>query len=316
MEAGQYNSDPNQVEIIDTQLAASLMLCVYSVFDETEGNWHMHLDGARYMLQKLAASNRGLVQSTFLLTWFLYHEVLACFTQPLREDPQELDLLQLLESAGSDKTVIVGSLACSTEVIEIIHRINRIRATILRQPSENHKEAYEELTAQRAILEHRLNSLTQRLHPDEESSTTPFERTRILSTAELYRLAAYLYLLRALPEDGDNTSRFALMSQSLETLNRLQVATSPWPIFIVACEANDDDSRVQILRELDKMVAERGIGNVRVMKGIIEAFWKQVDLRADSAGGSGSTGRGLQGQPSALTWGDLVKCDEPVPWFV
>lgn len=66
----------------------------------------MHLNGARYMLQKLAESYKERVQSNFLLTWFLYHEVLACFTQPLRENPQTLDLLQLLESSAKDKSVV------------------------------------------------------------------------------------------------------------------------------------------------------------------------------------------------------------------
>lgn len=66
----------------------------------------MHLDGARYMLQKLVASHRGRVKSSFLLTWFLYHEVLACFTQPLRERPQDLDLLKLLEDADGEKSIV------------------------------------------------------------------------------------------------------------------------------------------------------------------------------------------------------------------
>src|SRR5687768_6360805 len=66
----------------------------------------MHLDGARFMLQRLAASHSPRFKSSFLLTWFLYHEVLACFTQPLRENPQELDLLQLLEGAEGNKTIV------------------------------------------------------------------------------------------------------------------------------------------------------------------------------------------------------------------
>lgn len=58
------------------------------------------------MLQKLAATHKGKVQSNFLVTWFLYHEVLACFTHPLRENPQQLDLILLLNGAASDKKLV------------------------------------------------------------------------------------------------------------------------------------------------------------------------------------------------------------------
>ncbi|KAK7402932.1 hypothetical protein QQX98_011330 [Neonectria punicea] len=58
----------------ETVMAASMMLCVYSVFDEGEGNWHVHLDGARKMLQSLCARRKRSLDSEFTLTWFLYHE--------------------------------------------------------------------------------------------------------------------------------------------------------------------------------------------------------------------------------------------------
>lgn len=76
------------------------------VFDETDGTWHTHLNGARYMLRKLAASHEARVESNFLLTWFLYHEVLACFTHPHREKRHELDLVQLLDGLDLDKTMV------------------------------------------------------------------------------------------------------------------------------------------------------------------------------------------------------------------
>jgi hypothetical protein len=82
------------------------MLTLSKVFDEAEGGWHLHLDGARFMLQKLASSYKNRLRPGFLLTWFLHHEVLAFFTQPQRENPQELDLLHLLRSIEGDKTIV------------------------------------------------------------------------------------------------------------------------------------------------------------------------------------------------------------------
>jgi hypothetical protein len=190
-----------------------------------------------------------------------------------------------------------------------------MRASILRQ-NETRERLHDQLTSQRLILEHQLNSLRQHIHPEEESAITPLRRIQILSTAELYRLAAHLYLLEVVPSHDDNTVRPAILSLALEALDRLEVATCPWPLFIIACEAIDDNVRVRVLRVLDKMDVSRGIGNVRVMRGIVEAFWKQVDLRADAGSGPGNTGRDPHAQRFSLSWADLVNCDTPVPWFI
>ena len=199
------------------------------------------------------------------------------------------------------------------EVIEIVQRINRVRASPQRQGFSDTR-SHQELTAQRLMLEHRLNTLVQNIQPNEESTITPLRRLRLLSTADLYRLAASLYLLRVLPLHDDDTIRPSILSSALATLDRLDMATSPWPLFIIACEAVEDDARVQVLRVLERMEVLRGIGNVRVMRGIVEAFWKQVDLRADAAGSPGQSHRSSQAH--TLGWAELVNCDHPVPWFI
>lgn len=190
-----------------------------------------------------------------------------------------------------------------------------MRASILRR-NQNTEDLKDQLTSERLLLEHQLSSLTQHIHPDEESSITPSRRIRILSTAELYRLAAYIYLLHVVPTSDCDQIRATILATALSVLETLDVATRPWPLFIIACEAVNDDARVQVLQMLDKMDVTRGIGNIRVMRGIVEAFWKQVDLRADVGGGPATTKRDVQAQPAPLSWGDLVNCETPVPWFI
>lgn len=205
--------------------------------------------------------------------------------------------------------------------MEIVHRINRIRACLLTNanPPTEQRNA---LTQLRLNLDNRLATLTQRINPDDEAATTPLRRLRILYTADLYRLAATLYLLRVVPlPHDDEANRTRCLEAALAALDRLDVATSPWPLFVIACEAMADGARVQILRVLERMETVRGIGNIRVLRGIIEAFWKQFDLRADmiglgghSSGGSG--GAAGQTQGPHVRWLDLVNCDTPVPWFI
>ncbi len=108
--------------IVNTQLAASMMLCVYSVlnthieyvkcvaddgqvFDETEGNWYFHLDGARAMLYHLSTMSGGTLPCHFLYSWLIYHEVLGAFTQPLQPTQQGMSSIDFL-THNADKTLV------------------------------------------------------------------------------------------------------------------------------------------------------------------------------------------------------------------
>lgn len=108
----------------ETQLATSMMLCVYNVrnvlktsiiyidtnnrqvFDETEGNWSMHLYGAQKILHRLASIHGGYLTYSFLYTWFLYHEVLGGFSHPEQQYPHGPASIQLLRDARFDTTVV------------------------------------------------------------------------------------------------------------------------------------------------------------------------------------------------------------------
>ena len=53
------------------------------------------------------------------------------------------------------------------------------------------------------------------------------------------------------------------------------------PLFIVACNVASDMDRLKVLTVLDKANQERKIGNYELIKGLIQAVWKQQDLIAD-----------------------------------
>ncbi|KAL7622818.1 hypothetical protein AAE478_006497 [Parahypoxylon ruwenzoriense] len=262
------------VGITETQLATSMMLCVYNVFDETEGNWSLHLFGAQNILHKLAAIHGGPLKYRFLYTWFLYHEIL-------------------------------GSLGCSVEVMEIISYVNGLRAMELRgepvgfTPEERVRRADEW-----HAIKSRITSLEQRLDPMDASRLPQKERTRIRTTAELYRIAALLYLLRTGECAQNQDFRSMYLEEAFKALNRLPVCTSPWPLFVIACETETDQQRIMILQTLDRMDDTRHIGNVFVLRDIIESFWKQQDLQADS------------GRMSNIKWWNVVNLNIPAPWCI
>ncbi|KAI1015282.1 hypothetical protein LB504_011140 [Fusarium proliferatum] len=277
------------------QLAAVMMLCVYDVFDREEHNWHIHLNGAKELIRRQCTDTPGS-SSDFLLTWWLYHDVLAAFKYPswrLNESPSSASMTALCAFSG-DKSLIVGSLGCSVEVLEIIDEINMMRL----------HSAHDDLstsTLQRCGLAMRLYNLRQLLTPIESSDG--LRPDRILTIAELYRLATLLYLQRVHPIAEDDFTRPVYVQQALGVLKSLDVATSPWPVFIIACEVDEQD-RVSILHTLDRMDSVRSIGNIKVLRDVIEGIWKHQDLLSIGKAGQ------------RVNWLQFVECDVPVPWFI
>ncbi|KAI0473272.1 fungal-specific transcription factor domain-containing protein [Xylariaceae sp. FL0804] len=300
------------------QLATSMMLCVYNVFDETEGHWHVHLQGARDILTQIASVNGGRVSHRFLYTWFLYHEVLGGFSQPLLNWPIGPVSLRLLRDDDFDRSLIIGSLGCSVEIMEVINYVNHLRALELRQPfSRGRIHSDDGFDA----IERRLAALHQHLDASEASQLPTYEQSRTLATAELYKVATCLYLQRARrgsepPPTAPATStsapdnvRTGLLSAAFHILGGLGVCTSPWPLFVVACETSTDAQRIRVLQALDGMDEHRRIGNVFVLRDIIESYWKQQDLEADCGGG----GRAASG---GRKWWDALDLNEAAPWFI
>lgn len=161
----------------------------------------------------------------------------------------------------------------------------------------------EELINRRYELESRLQNMIQLLDPEEEHTTTILERTCTLAKAELYRLTALLYLQRICPIEGDSISRKAYLGQAFNTLEVLPAVSSLWPLFIIAGESQSDEQRITILQVLNEMEKARNIGNIYVIRQMIEMFWKQKDL-----------GTGLGPREQLMCW-RLIDSDVSVPWF-
>ncbi|KAH7166529.1 fungal-specific transcription factor domain-containing protein [Dactylonectria macrodidyma] len=286
--------------VSEAQLAACMMLCMYSVFDEEEGQWHLHLDGARKILASLRIYEQYRPPSNFLMNWYLYYEVLGQFTQPSDDVCKDFNMQSLIQTPRTDITVIVGSLGCSIEIFHILHLINQIRSS---SPSNLDGSELALIVQKRTALEERLQNLVQRLDTEEEEAATAVECNRIMATANLYRLATLLYLQRVFPLEGDQARRNRYLNEARVTSESLQVVTSPWPMFVIACESRTEEHRIAVLTTLDEMQRRRSIGNIRVMRNVIETIWKQCDLRAEFD------------NEQQLEWCRFVDNEVMVPWF-
>lgn len=188
--------------------------------------------------------------------------------------------------------------------METIHHINQLRSLANRRSTED--EGRSELPAVMWTcqgLQDRLFRLKQQL-PSDYAQHPVKEQTKIRLTAELYRIAAILYLRSVCPNIDATNQTPLWLAQAFEVLAGLEICTSPWPLFVVACESQTDDQRIEIMRALDRMDEDRKIGNVFVLRSLIENFWKQQDLHAD----------GDRVRP--LRWWELMNFDTAAPWFI
>lgn len=77
-----------------------------------------------------------------------------------------------------------------------------------------------------------------------------------------------------------------LIREGILLLRKLGSCESAWPLFIVACEASEDEQRMQIwdlLTETGSGTQSRGT-HVPLIMGMIERIWKQNDLNDGEVG--------------------------------
>ncbi|KAF5603830.1 C6 finger domain protein [Fusarium subglutinans] len=272
------HTNSHSQESTPSQLAAVMMLCMHSVFDADEGNFYIHLEGARRVFKNLRLDYRQDKITDFLTVWLMYYDVLSGFVRPLRQAQDVYDDISFDRIISrNDSSIILGLLGCSPDVFNAIRHIDILRPNILPQTDV---PVPTDTIEHRSSLEAQLLSAEQHLSRDESTCLVHQNSTEALAKAELYRLAALLYLQRVVPTDGDEDRREAYVQQALSIMSGLTVASSPWPCFIVACEVTLEEQRLQILEVLYKMDAVRKIGNMHVTRTIVETIWKQQDLRA------------------------------------
>ncbi|KAL5387927.1 hypothetical protein DPSP01_003326 [Paraphaeosphaeria sporulosa] len=301
-----------------TQFASCLMLCVYSVFDTSDTSWYTHLQGARNVINScrsaIAAHQHGC--NPFLEEWYEYHNTFSAFTYPYQFETPTPSIRDILipESLANDRR-IVGLLGCSTELLRLISCINQLRTLLLGMcPSES------DMMALAVHIRLRLLNLRQEIfvYPDETSGR--ISHTRIHRTAEFYRVAAMLYLYDTYPAAAPSSSTSSssdsplpfpsvpeLVSQAFMLLDQMEVCSSPWPLFVVACNVTEDRDRIEIMRIFEEASQIRKVGNYDVIMGLVKTVWSRVDLRTDD---------GRDGNTKISDWRELIDEKTGMPSFI
>jgi len=155
------------------------------------------------------------------------------------------------------------------------------------------------------LIHRRLLTLRQEIHIQTGELAGTTCHTRITFTAELYRIAALLYLHHTGPPGTvSDMEACSHVKDGFTALDQMDICSSPWPLFIIATSVTDDRDRIKIMGFIVDGARKRQIGNYAVIANLVQAVWKQQDLAADEKG------------ERRVDWRDVVYEDRGMPSFI
>jgi hypothetical protein len=242
---------------------------------------------------------------SFFSSWFNYHETFSTYSH--RNGVALISSVSTIKLPESniDTRKIIGTLGCSAELLGLISCINQLRGFKDTKPWSPGQPPREVLDIAMRIRS-QLQNLVQDVHISSEQPVAELtSHNRIIRTAEFYRIGALLYLheitlCRTLP----GTEVEGLVDDGFAVLKQLEICTSPWPLFVLACNVTSDINRLKTLQILDDMDHKRRIGNYQIIRGLIQAVWKQQDLGIDEK------------MPAQVDWRSLIDSKSSVPSFI
>jgi hypothetical protein len=129
------------------------------------------------------------------------------------------------------------------------------------------------------LLEQRIHSAVEDYDELHDPVPRPSEPSTMIT--RLHRLASLIYTNRAIHRlSGAEFRHKRLVREGLLLLSKLETCQSAWPLFIIACEAVDDESRVAILNAFERSLQDRRrrSNHVHFIQHLVEAVWNQRDL--------------------------------------
>ena len=108
---------------------------------------------------------------------------------------------------------------------------------------------------------------------------------RNILASDLHRLASLIYVNRAIHRVTETDFRHRrLVRDGILLLTNMITCQNAWPLFIVACEAVDDNQRLAILDvfEQTRRDRRRRSSHIDLLQHMVEAVWKQHDLDTEN----------------------------------
>ncbi|KAL7917479.1 fungal-specific transcription factor domain-containing protein [Trichoderma austrokoningii] len=273
-------------ESIIRNLIATMLLFQCEICNTADpgGLWRFYLCGAKKIISAVAPSVTLYQHDCIpLMDWIYYHEVMTEFSirhwaeadaidsfckGPLAIRPGKISSMQ-----GSDE------VTCPTDVLDLVRHI-------CKRPSPNGDNHIPYDNADMMRIQYLRQNIYETIgeygtfHGDFESSLS---RQDMINS--LYRYAALIYLNRTV--SYVSTSSFShrrLVREGILLLQNLSFCEGTWPLFVIACEADKDEQRLQILDVLSNTSREVGqrSDHIVLIQHMVEAIWNQNDLTIES----------------------------------
>ncbi|ETS04882.1 hypothetical protein M419DRAFT_33640 [Trichoderma reesei RUT C-30] len=283
----QANLVKSDRESVMQNLIATMLLYQCEVCDTASPGelWRLYLCGAKKIIYA-ASQSRTLYRhdSGILMDWIYYHEVMSEFS--LRHWAERSinsfckgPLAMRPNNITADELPASDRITCPTDVLDLVRNV-------CKRPSSDpgdHSPYNNTDMGQIHQLRQRIYGIIGEygtFHDNCESSLT---RQDMMTS--LYRYAALIYLNRSVANISISSfSHRRLVREGILLLQNLGFCESAWPLFVIACEAKEDEQRLQILATLADTRRELGqrSSHIPLIQHMIEAVWNQNDLNIES----------------------------------
>lgn len=133
------------------------------------------------------------------------------------------------------------------------------------------------------VLEQNISSSVGEYGPIRMHTTTFSDR--VTTVSDLHRLASLIYVNRAIHHVSTRDFHHRrLVREGILLLTKMTTCQSAWPLFIIACEAVEDDQRLAILEifERSRQDRRRRSSHISLIQQMVEAVWNQQDLNVEN----------------------------------
>ncbi|CAH0040447.1 unnamed protein product [Clonostachys rhizophaga] len=262
-------------------LVATMLLYQYELLTTTNPQigWRVFLCGAKKIISALV-HKAWLYQddNIILMDWIYYHEVSAELSLRHWADADSVIGPCKAPQARRSQELVVDVSAVRSYTTCPMDALDLIRNVCKRPP------IYSAADIERMQgLKRNLQKNIGETGPFYDISETPITRQHMMSY--LYTCAALIYFNRAVANVSPSSfEQKRLVREGIFILHYLGPCESAWPLFILACEASNDEERLQMSDMLSKTGQEslHRVNHVPLIRSMVEAVWNQNDLNADS----------------------------------
>ncbi|CAG8381538.1 unnamed protein product [Penicillium salamii] len=283
----QATIQPGETQL-EVALAAITALSLMGVFNGDFSSWRSHLKGGRGWLYSIGQGKWNQLQTSTIYQYFICAEAMGSAIPKADASTASKETPNCESVYLNDRTFDVTSMDHQTDyvldqyfgitkpILEAIAHINHL-STSLRPPSKIELEGLE--------LKIQLNRPDTALEMQETLDT---ENSIIMDHKMVFYHACYIHfkhnLLCTPSKDLQGIVRQSLVH--LQNIENYEITHEScgiiWPIFVIACESDESESRHAFLRWFATK-QRLGIRSVDSVLSVVREVWNRRDIaRADS----------------------------------